>query len=74
MKKKICVFKAWGGNCWLRVLAVRKRPEQPIVYRVMMGRNLLDGINEFEEKSGAIDKAVRLAKADALGAMEGLFI
>ena len=68
---KQCVFKAWGGNCWLRVLAVKKRPELPVVYRVMMDRCLLDGVNEFEEIGNAIDKACALARLDAMSNREG---
>lgn len=64
--KKECVFKAWGGHCWLRVLAIKKRPELPVVYRVMMDRCLLDGVNEFEQKGVAIDKAASLARLDAM--------
>lgn len=64
--KKVCIFKAWGGNCWLRVLAIKKRPELPVVYRVMMDRCLLDGVNEFEQKGVAIDKAIALARLDAM--------
>lgn len=65
MKKK-CIFKAWGGNCWLRVLAIEKKPEAPVVYRVMMDRCLLDGVNEFEQKEDAINKAFNLARLDAM--------
>lgn len=64
--KKVCIFKAWGGNCWLRVLAIKKRPELPVVYRVMMDRCLLDGVNEFETPGVAIDKAIELARLDAM--------
>lgn len=64
--KKECIFKAWGGNCWLRVLAIEKRPGAPVVYRVMMDRCLLDGVNEFEQKGDAIDKAASLARLDAM--------
>lgn len=74
MSKKVCIFKAWGGSCWLRVLAVKKRPELPVFYRVMMDRVLLDGVNDFEERSAAIDKAMRLAKADAMSSMEGAWL
>ena len=70
MKKK-CIFKAWGGNCWLRVLAIVKRPGAPIVYRVMMDRCLLDGVNEFETPSVAIDKAISLARLDAMSNKQG---
>lgn len=63
---KECIFKAWGGNCWLRVLALRKSPERPVVYRVMMDRCLLDGVNEFETPGAAIDKAMALARLDAM--------
>lgn len=69
--KKECIFKAWGGNCWLRVLAIKKRPEAPVIYRVMMDRCLLDGVNEFENKGTAIDKAVALARLDAMSSKEG---
>lgn len=70
MKKK-CIFKAWGGNCWLRVLAIVKRPGAPIVYRVMMDRCLLDGVNEFEAPGIAIDKAISLARLDAMNSERG---
>ena len=63
---KECIFKAWGGNCWLRVLAIKKKPDAPVVYRVMMDRCLLDGVNEFEQKGVAIDKAASLARLDAM--------
>lgn len=70
MKKK-CIFKAWGGHCWLRVLAIEKRPGSQIVYRVMMDRNLLDGVNKFEAPGIAIDKAMSLARLDAMSNREG---
>ena len=70
MKKK-CIFKAWGGYCWLRVLAIVKRPETPIVYRVMVDRCLLDGVNEFETPGVAIDKAIALARLDAMSNVRG---
>lgn len=69
--KKECIFKAWGGHCWLRVLAIKKRPELPVIYRVMMDRCLLDGVNEFEQKGTAIDKAIALARLDAMSDREG---
>lgn len=69
--KKVCIFKAWGGSCWLRVLEFKKRPELPPVYRVMMGRCLLDGVNEFEDPGTAIDKAMHLARLDAMGKWGG---
>lgn len=64
--KKVCVFKAWGGNCWFRVLAIKKRPELPVVYRVMVNRCLVGGVSEFDVERTAIDKAVALAKLDAM--------
>lgn len=69
--KKECIFKAWGGHCWLRVLAIVKRPGAPVVYRVMMDRCLLDGVNEFEQKGVAIDKAIALARLDAMSDKSG---
>lgn len=67
---KKCIFKAWGGNCWLRVIETKKRPELPVIYRVMMDRCLLDGVNEFETKGAAIDKAIALARLDAMSNRE----
>lgn len=72
--KKTCIFKAWGGNCWLRVIAFRKREGAPVVYRVMMNRCLLDGVNEFETKGPAIDKAVALARLDAMSERGGYWV
>ena len=43
----------------------------PVIYRVMMDRCLLDGVNEFETKGGAIDNAIALARLDARSDREG---
>lgn len=53
------------------MLAIVKRPGAPVVYRVMMDRCLLDGVNEFEQKGVAIDKAIALARLDAMSDKSG---
>lgn len=69
--KKECIFKVWGGSVWLRVLRVEVSSGGPVYYRVMMGRNMLDGVSDFEEKETAVDKAISLARLDVMSDEKG---
>lgn len=69
--KKECIFKVWGGHVWIRVLRFVNPLTGQIYYRVYMGRSLCDGVTSYDFREDAIDKAIRLAKADALSDEKG---
>lgn len=69
--KKECIFKAWGGHVWMRVLRFVNPLTGLIYYRVYMGRCLCEGVPSYDFREDAIDKAIRLAKADALSDEKG---
>ena len=72
--KKSCVFKAWGGSVWVRVLACRKTEEAPVVFRVMIGRCYIDSVRYYERLDEAVDKALSLVRADVSGNNGGCWV